>query len=162
MNRIEELEEQIKKLQSEIDAIKGENRPNKRWMPEDGHNYFSIDSEGFIKCDTWHGYIGDENRYKMGNIFKTYEEAEFASERLEVIAELKEFAEPYDTNWEADFDNSHCYLYYDHETNAVDYGYVHTEKSGDLYFKDKWDAKRAIAIVGEERIKKYYLGVKET
>lgn len=162
MNRIEELEEQIKKIQDEIATIKSEKRPNKRWQPEEGQIYYFVNSEGFVSFETWSGYIRDENRYKMGNVFKTHDEAYIASERLEVIAELKEFAEPEDTRWTATADDAHCYLYYDHENGCVYYGCVYNGKSGEIYFKNKEVAKRAIAMVGEERIKKYYLGVKET
>lgn len=90
---------------------------------------------------------------------ETKEEAEFEVERLKVIAELKEFAEPDDRKWNSlDY---HCSISYNHNKGGFDIDAWSVMKSDSIHFESKDKAREAIKAVGEDRIKKYYLRVKE-
>ena len=94
MQTLEQLEAKYEELGSEIEKLKQEKEQAKtgRWKPNDDEDYLYIDQDGDIDTDTWWGGCFDEQLYSIGNVFQTYEEAEFTIERLKVIAELKEYA----------------------------------------------------------------------
>lgn len=126
-----------------------------------GDRYFFLTASGIVQGGTWSNDGSDFNRERIGNTFLTIEDAEFAKERLKVIAELKKYAKEFsDEEWEKQDLPKH-YLYFDSEDHVISIGYVCYLKINDIYFGSKENAREAIKAVGEDRIKKYYLGVKE-
>lgn len=101
----------------------------------------------------------DEKRLSIGNTFHTKEEAEFALEKLKVIHELKQFAEPKNSVW--DFKECHYVIHYDYTRDRIDYSCLSIMKFSDITFATKEIAKKAVKAVGEDRITKYYLEVEE-
>jgi len=122
-----------------------------------GGQYFLIDSDGYINCTTYENDNFDINRMKIGNFFRTKGQAEFVVERLKVLAEMRVFAEPFNTK----FDNvkKHYYVYYDNANRRLEVDNVRSIRCGELYFESQEKAKECIDIVGEDRIKKFYIGV---
>ena len=155
MDKIEELENKINELASEIEKLKAE-KENEPWKPKDGEWYWYID-DGVDPCTArWSsGYSHHENRYVIGNVFKTKEEAEFRAEQLKVEAELRRFARPFKS------DSENYTLGYRHLYDKIEITFFETIQCGNLYFPSKEIAKKAIGTVGEDRIKKYYFGVKD-
>ena len=126
-----------------------------------GDRYFFLNASGIVQRETWNNESIDFNRERIGNTFLTIEDAEFVKERLKVIAELKKYAKEFsDEEWEKQDLPKH-YLYFDSEDHVISIGYVCYLKINDIYFESKEKAQEAIKAVGEDRIKKYYLGVKE-
>ena len=108
----------------------------------------------------WHNDDNDHNRLRFGNVFLTEEDAKFASERLKVIAELKKYAKKFsDEEWLNQSIEKH-YIIFDYEDHVINIGYVCVTKVSDIYFESEEKAQEAIESVGEDRVKKYYLGVK--
>lgn len=103
---------------------------------------------------TWEGFPSEKDMLKIGNIFKTKEQAEFAVEKLKVEAELRKFSRPF----EEDEYNSFISLYMPDKTVAVD-ACMYWQKQGVIYFESDKKAQQAIESVGQERIKKYIFGV---
>lgn len=155
MTRIEELEQKVKELQSEIESLKKE---ESKKFPENGDIYFYISPIGSIDADSWVSHPTDNRRLVIGNCFKTEEEAEFYVERLKVIAELKKFAEPDDTPWDG---RVHHPIVYDYLKNEIVAPFYYKTKFCNLYFESFDKAKEAVGAVGANRIKKYYFGVEE-
>ena len=94
-------------------------------------------------------------------MFLKKKEAKFAVERLKVIAELKKYAKEFsDEEWLNQSIVKH-YIIFDYEDHVINIGYVCFTKVSDIYFESEEKAQEAIEAVGEDRIKKYYLGVKE-
>ena len=154
---IKECEERLAKLREEM------NKPEyggKRWKPKRGEKYYFICESGDLRYTWYKGDYIDKKMFLIGNRFKTKEEAEFAVERLKVIAELSDFAEGNEAVW--DGDTGHWQIFYtffaplQHLTCEECY----TRKSEGLYFPSKEAAEAAVEAVGRERVKKYYLGVK--
>lgn len=159
------LSEFIKKygdceVTDEIDKriVKG---PKTVYDLEYGDMYFFLTAIGTAMPIIWYDDSGDHNRLSFGNVFLTEEDAEFASERLKVIAELKKYAKEFsDEEWEKQDLPKH-YIIFDYEDHVISIGYVCYLKINDIYFESEEKAQEAIKAVGEDRIKKYYLGVKE-
>ena len=142
------------------------NKPkNKVWKPEKDETYYYSYSDGNIEEATWDNLNVDENRYAIGNCFKTKEEAEFALERQKVITELKRFALEHnekEIDWSNDDEQKYC-LYFNHERNRIMINnfYVSQFLSEQIYFTSDTIAQQAIKEIGEERLEKYYFEVKE-
>lgn len=126
-----------------------------------GDRYFSLIPSGIVQGGTWTNAGGDFSRRRIGNIFLTLEDAQFARERLEVIAELKKYAKEFsDEEWRNGRLRKYC-IEFDTEDHVVRICESYFMKNAGIYFESEVKAKEAIVAVGEDRIKKYYLGVKE-
>jgi len=129
------------------------------FFPMVGDDYYFLYSNGDIGDTQYTGTTSDMTREFMGNCFKTKEEAEFEVERLKVIHEMKKFAEPEDYEW--DGENSHHYIYYNFCCDGIRTGHTYSYKKNAIFFKSTEDINACVEAVGEDRIIKYYLGVKE-
>lgn len=131
--------------------------PKTVWDLKDGDAYWWISSRGSIYKDEWENVpftfnIGCRNQ---GNIFLTEEEAVFEAKRREVCAKVKKYARPFICSC------PNVYPYFDTAVNNMCFGYVEYYQFATDYFESVEDIKQAIAEVGEEDFKKYYLGVTE-
>lgn len=155
------VEQFLKLLNIDADIIEAENIKEQKEWPQTGDIYFALDDAGNILELTRGCYISidDERRFAIGNCFKTREEAEFESERLNVLTEMKKFAEPEDREWKNCI--GHLSLYYDVSCGLIRYYSQSLCKSNDIYFESTEKVKECIKAIGEDRIKKYYLRVKE-
>lgn len=154
-----EYEAKMKALQDEIEALKKVEieEDSGRWKPDECGRYYYVSGTGVVYDNTWADWGEDRGCYSIGNCFKTYEEAEFVVEKRKVLAELSEFAEPSDAEW--DGVKKHWFIGYDYGLPHLYTDNRMTYRHAELYFASEEDAKTAIAKVGEERIKKYYLEV---
>lgn len=126
-----------------------------------GDRYFFLTASGIIQGAFWHDDISDLNRLSIGNISLTEEAAEFARERLEVIAELKKYAKEFsDEEWDNGNLRKHCIMF-DYSNCRLNISFTLVLKSPEIYFESEEKAQEAIESVGEDRVKKYYLEVKE-
>lgn len=53
-----------------------------RWKPEYGDQYFYIDSMGTVQQESWYYTYINKSNYEFGNCFRTYEEADVASNKI--------------------------------------------------------------------------------
>lgn len=125
-------------------------------LPQLGDGYFVIYNDGCVGRSTYENDCTDLARIEMGNCFSTEEEAKFAVERLKVLAEMRKFAEPFDTEWNG---AHHYYIYCNSANGQVEVDEYVMMHGGDIYFESYERARECINIVGEDRIKKYYIGV---
>ena len=124
-----------------------------------GDVFYSIFSDGEVDSCVFYDSSFDTDRISMGNCFRTEEEAEFEVERLKVIHSMKRFTEPKNYAW--DGINYHYYFYYDHHQGEIKIGSSRYYKYGGIYFEAEVNAQNCMNAVGEDRIKKYYFGIKE-
>lgn len=151
--KIVEIEKKIKKEQ--------EKEKSRRWKSQEGDIYWFISNNGLVNKGQWDNHSIDRERYLIGNYYRTKEECEFTIEKLKVIAELKEFAEPKDRVWNNVLWHYYIDWIYAHDENEIYVGASIAFKRNDIYFASRKDAEKAIAEVGEERVKKYYLQVED-
>ena len=131
-------------------------------FPQEGDTYYYLYSDGAVGYDKYHAVFDTEiNRLSLGNYFKTKEEAEFEVERLKVLHEMKQFAEPKDYKWDSFNEHHYIYCRFLNNNNFVEIGNLNSCKSDEIYFESEEDAKACIKAVGEDRIKKYYLGIED-
>lgn len=157
-NLSEEEREQLMKLIQKSNGFK-----SKMWKPNYGRKYFYINDCGAIINSKWYDDVIDTYRYEIGNCFKTKEETEFALEKLKVEAELRRFAEENnecEIDW-TDRKQNKWLICYNYDSKNIDTGYDDTLRTHYIYFSSKEIAKQAIDYIGEERLKKYYLGIED-
>ena len=142
-------EEQIRQLEIELEqAIEAE----KSWPQYGDKYYFLSDGEDFSQT-TWRDDSFDFGTLKVGNCYRTQEEAEFEVERRKVMTELKKFSREFVVG------ERNYYIKWDFDVSDffTDFGVFH--KLDSLYFESIEKAWEVIKMVGEDRIKKYILGV---
>lgn len=127
-----------------------------RWHPHYGDKYWHI-VRAETGCYEWDGGSVDTAMWRVGNCFRTKEDAEFALERMKVIAQLKEYAETKERSNTAGV--QHWHLAYDLSTREVVGTFSFSMHTGELSFENEKTLQKAIDAVGKERIKKYYLEV---
>ena len=135
------------------------------WKPKLDENYYIICSDGSIDYNNYDRDYDDKRFMAIGNCFQTEEQAYFMIEKLKVIHELEKFA--YENNEEEidwnDTNQEKLCLTMNYMDKYIDifYAYAWIYSPSNIYFTSKKIAKEAIKTIGEERIKKYYFGVKE-
>lgn len=147
------LQEELKALKERIAELEYHAK-EEREFPQDGDEYWFIDSTGDVVNSNWESLSFEIDRLEFGHIFKTKEQAEFTVEKLKVEAELRKFSRPFlwgTENTAILFDG------YDFKFDTR-LGYVF---QGVIYFESRAKAQQAIQAVGEERIKKYIFGVED-
>lgn len=153
------VEERIAKLEKELAELKAEIKQEETEddMPCAGDIYHMITSKGMIAIYEWSDCAFDKHCYEIGNCFMSIEDTEFALEKLKVIHELKQFAEPKKKAW--DSEDAHFYIEWDFTLRRINIDREYTRKRNCIYFDSVYMAEDAIKAVGEDRIKKYYLEV---
>lgn len=136
-------------------------KPKTVWDLKYGDRYFFLTASAEEIVQVWSNDSSDFNRLRIGNIFLTAEDAEFARERLKVIAELKKYAKEFsDGEWK-DNKTQKYYIVYRYSGDYIRSIFTYTSKDSVLYFESPEKIQEAIDAVGEDRIKKYYFGVRE-
>lgn len=140
-----------------LERAKTEKKP---WKPEDEEPYYFAIGNGHVLKEYYKPAALDNARYSLGNCFPTKEAAEFAVEKLKVIAELKRFAEEHneEIDWKNIKQKKHC-ITYCHLKGEFEIDVWNTWTTGGIYFSSEEIAKAAIEAIGEERLKKYYFEV---
>lgn len=136
---------------------------DKLQWPSKGDGYYYIDDEGYILYSKWNCpnddllYI-DINRRNIGNVFKTKEEAQFVSEKLEVLNRLKSLSDD-DQKWNNE--NIHYQIVYTYNHVFDVWPYIYAQIPHEYWFKSEESAKAAIKTIGEDKLKKYIFNIKE-
>lgn len=165
MDRIEELRKEFngrpERLEEELKQEKQKELEQEKtplgWIPKEYEHYYFVEAEGKV-TKFYNDSTLDENIIKHTRVFKTEEGAKFEAERMKVLRELEKFACEF--KYEFEMSKSNRYIYYDYISNELSIGYAACG-SHELYFESKEKAKEAIETIGEDRVKKYYLGVVE-
>lgn len=159
------VEQFLKLLNIDTDITECENvledeSKEKEW-PQDGDGYYFINSVGVIADGFFYTTFNPygKNRLDIGNCFKTKEEAEFELERLKVLAEMKKFAEPENRDWDGNIE--HWCIYYECVIDSIKFLCKMECKYDGIYFESAEKAQECVKAVGKDRIKKYYLRIKE-
>lgn len=152
MNFEEKLENLKEEFRVKIEQLKEEYV--KKEFPQEGDRYFFVHDNGEVVFAVMSKYNNRATleRKTIGNVFKTKEDAEFMAERLKVIAELKKFGKPFERR------EDNYYLTYDLDFKIIRIFNSVATKRRDIYFESAEKVKEVIKTVGEDRIKKYYLG----
>lgn len=149
------LQDELKALKERIAELE-ELAKEEQEFPQVGDEYWYLDNDGVVMEMEWRGIEYDQGRLSIDNVFKTKEQAEFATEKLKVEAELRKFSRPFEVG------KSNTEFYYWHESRRIMFNHFKTcQMQGSIYFESEEKAQQAIETVGEERIKKYIFGVED-
>lgn len=138
----------------------------KGWKPEVGESYFAIESSAYAEeCIVNYRVDSDYDEFNIaiGNCFRTREEAEFAVEKLKLIAEMKRYIAKHDNvgvDWNAQLKTKYG-LGYNCGDGSPFVAVAYNVNRGGIYAGDAIVMENMIKEIGEDRIKKYYFGVKE-
>lgn len=152
-------DDMVEKIVEDIETAVEEYKKKQIW-PQKGDKYWYIRYDNTVDRTVWDNMTEEFQMLEIGNAFRTQEEAEFKTEQLKVLHELEQLAD--DDQIDA-YNDYHYMLMYDFDESAVKIngivcaGFMY----GTHYFKTKKSAQAAIDKIGEDRLKKYYFGVKE-
>lgn len=158
-----ELQDLCDRYKAEAEAMLNKAKAEKKaWKPENGESCYNILNGGLISHEIWFDSVDlFDNFYAIGNCFPTKEAAEFAVEKLKVIAELKRFAEEHNEpiDWE-DEGTGRYFIEYNLRCDMITVDGIYNDfLDRNICFSSEEIAKAAIEAIGEERLKKYYFEV---
>lgn len=134
-------------------------KPKTVWDLKEGDRIYFADAFNNIVGSEWE----DNNRFynlkrEIGLVTLTREELGFKIEKMKVYEELKRFAKEF-TDEEFRYSREKYRIAYDFAHEYIYFPFNRYTKTYDLYFESQEKAEEAVEAVGEERVKKYYLGV---
>lgn len=116
-----------------------------RWKPEIHQVYRYINTDGYVHGAAWTDDYFDNGRFKIGNCFKTEEEAKQVLEYLKALAVVRGDATTKFTRGKCNW-----YVCYDADSNCLNvvYLYYHINNGifGLPYFAMEKDAQRSIYL----------------
>ena len=157
---IKELENQISKLQTELEKLKqAEKEKNKEelknklkpWRAEEGDNYYYINSSGEVFSDIDGRFGIDDKQYTFGNYYYTKELAEQDAKALKLRNKIRQYRDVLCENYKYNPCKSNWYIVFCNE--LVKYGVVSTtaiEEIGQIYFDTKEHAQQVCDILNAE------------
>lgn len=137
-----------------------EKEKNKIWQPKEGDTIFYITETGRVISGTFLSLLpSDNDKVLFNNAFQTREEAEHMLEKIKIINKLKELSniDFYDC------ETKKYALYYSPRYKSVSIQEHNCVKElpFSVYFATKEDCQKAIDIIGEDNLKKYYFDVED-
>jgi hypothetical protein len=152
---IQEIEEQIKALQAELEKLKGK-QENKKWKLERGIKYYFATHFGVVGTAIYEDSSGDKWCIQQGNCFQTEEQAEQYLENLKTKAELRALADELNGDRIIDWEHYNPTKYsimYDYGLKTISLGTTATSQDADvIYCLDENFADIASERIGEKRI----------
>ena len=130
----------------------------KRWRAKKGGQYWCVQSDGGVVYDHEIKVDVDDERYEIGNYFKTEEEAQKAADWFKAFAILRDDTKGFKPDWKDD-DQEKWSVVYDHEVGTMSPVNYYTSQKSVLYFVNKDDALESIKA--HEREWFIYYGVEE-
>ena len=127
-------------------------------FPQSGDDYYYIFSDGRIGDDCYADCFSDRERVKLGNCFKTRQDAEFKLEQLKVLHELEQLSDD-DKQWDG---AAHWYPACSyHNSWRIEVVNSQWYRGDRVHFKSKESCQAAIDKIGINRLMKYYFKIPE-
>lgn len=138
-----------------IEKVEAEQKPKSIWDLdiEGGGEYYYVDSNGGVGL-SYFDSVYDEQTREIRNAFLTREEAEFELERRKIEAIMGKHSGPFTMgkkNW--------TIVYY-YTQDKVMLGSYTDWVFRTPYFESEEVAEKVIDEIGEDRLKKYWFGIK--
>ena len=166
MSRIEELENEIKKLENKTTDLRKELECEKQRQEfvypfKNDEKYFVILENGCIVDIHWNYDDMDVKRYEQGNIFRTKKEAEKEYKKRILLTRFRQFRDKCNGDWKPDWNNIkegryHIHLYPTNGECSIGQDVFQDSMPQFGRFKKVDDCLRAIELFGDE-IKRLFL-----
>ena len=150
MTKIEELENKMLEIAQEIAELKkGQNAGE--WKPQDGDEYWFINTAFEVVFAYWYNHRVDIERAKYNLIFKTKEECQkYCDYRKALNEKSYKFSRE---EWSNNLINKYV-INYNNDTNEFEMDkYLWLESLNCIYFKTEEDAQYMIDNYSEEMLK---------
>lgn len=133
-------------------------------LPEYGENYYYLNIFGNICMNNWSDSPEDQMLYETNNFFRKKKEAEFASEKFNVINLLRRYANTHNEEimWHDPNQNKYyieCFRSKNQKSYLIISDTCFFEDVGNVYFSSKRIVEDAILEIGEDKILAYVFGV---
>lgn len=159
MEILEELKKKYEELGKEIERL--ENQSDVNWRAGLNELFFYINENTNI------GWSFDNNIstfaancYKIGNYFKTEEQAEKILEKIKIYVKLKRLAEKLNNGQKIDWDNSKQEKYYIYfcksDKKIILTNTIGIQDIGQIYCLDEDFLEKAKQVIGEENLLKLF------
>lgn len=138
-----------------------EKENNKNWKPKEGDTIFYIIETGRVISGSFLSLLPSDNaKVLFNNAFQTREEAEHMLEKIKIINKLRELS---NIDFKDTCGTPHYAIAYHDDTHKITYSadYYYRELPFNIYFATVEDCKKAIEIIGEDNLKKYYFDIEE-
>lgn len=161
MENLEELKKKYEELGQKINELEN-NLKNKNNRSRVNHHckYYYINGYSEIASDEENNLALDENRYNIGNYFKTKEQAEKALRKILIYTKLKDLANRLSEEDPVDWSNSDqdkFYIYYSHHYNSLSQdSFSYTHCIGGIYCTCADFLRVAITKIGEEELRELF------
>lgn len=130
----------------------------KRWRAKKGGQYWCVQSDGGVVYDHEIEVDVDDERYEIGNYFKTEEEAQRTAEWIKAFAILRDDTKGFKPDWE-DGGQLRWGVEYNYDTNRLSVYLTFGIQCGVLYFATQDDAEESVKA--HERQWLAFFGVEE-
>lgn len=157
MSKIEELKKQIEELDKQRIELQNELELEKKKMEveypfEEDDLYWSIDIDGDLCQDQWYCSGFDKKCFKLGNAFKTEQEAEKERDKRILLTRFRQFRDKCNGDWKPTSPIIKNYILFDSKEDELKTLRSCTYDEFHLfgYFKNEEDAERAIELFGDE------------
>lgn len=147
-----ELNEEVKQMIKE--ANQGQVKSVWDLKTKDEEEYYRLYHNGAIILCAFSSSIDRLFRY-LGNAFLTKEEAEFELERRKIEAIMRKYSRPFEDG------KTNYFLVCNRDGKTTGIDYYWSIDCGVPYFESEEIAQKVIDEIGEDRLKKYWFGVKE-
>ena len=132
----------------------------KRWRAKKGGQYWCVQSDGGVIYDHEIKVDVDDERYEIGNYFKTEEEAQRTAEWIKAFAILRDDTKGFKANWE-DGSQLRWGVEYNYDTNRLSVYLTFGIQCGVLYFATQDDAEESIKAHERQWLTFFNCGVEE-
>lgn len=152
-NKVNDFVEIFSKLLPDVESSNEEDTWKMKCPYKYGDAYWVILDNGDIDSECWDEYETDGERFNVGNVFPTKEEAELEAERRNLLTRFRAFRNECNEDWKPDWDN-HLEDKYYIGSELEGFGSCSTALIKVFptfgYFKNREDTKRAIKLFGDE------------
>lgn len=156
----EELKKEIEKLGTQIKGLEEQEKKCKRWRAKKNELYWFISSAVTVSSSREENDPVDETRYRIGNYYKTREEAKEAIEKMKIYMQLKDLALRLNKGEKIDWDNSTSAKWsigLSNSNNALQCCYAYKGQDvGQIYCLDSNFFDIAKQEIGEENLRKLF------
>ena len=157
-NRIEQLEEEVKRLKEELNK-KELNKQAEYFNPKDGEKYYCVLSKGEVYWRQWDDFF-DRKHFEVANCFETEEEARKVAFEQTLFRKIRRFKETYDKvniDWN-DENSQKFYIVFNNQYKEISVDYIYTRADfGQIYFTSHEIAVQCVEEFKED-LEKYFTG----
>lgn len=161
MENLEELKKKYEELGQKINELEN-NLKNKNNRSRVNHHckYYYINGYSEIGSDEENNLGLDENRYNIGNYFKTKEQSEKVLNKLKIYTKLKDLANRLSEEDPVDWSNSDQYKFYIDYNHHYNYfsqdSFCYIHYIGNIYCTSPHFLDKAIKEIGEEELRELF------